>query len=61
MGQPDWNLATWEGARREALRRWSQMPLERIISALEEMEEVSAALHPEEVHPQQPSHGGSVT
>jgi hypothetical protein len=36
--QIDWSLTTWEGARREQLRRWSALPLEQIISALEEME-----------------------
>jgi len=40
----DWNLATWDGARREALRRWAQLPLERIIAALEEMQELSDML-----------------
>ncbi|NIP72371.1 MAG: hypothetical protein GWO16_04780, partial [Gammaproteobacteria bacterium] len=39
----DWSLTTWEGARREALRRWSELPLERIVAALEEMEQLSAA------------------
>lgn len=41
----DWSKTTWEGARREALRRWSQLPLERIIAAIEEMEELAAELH----------------
>lgn len=41
----DWSKATWEGARREALRRWSQLPLERIIAAIEEMEELATELH----------------
>jgi hypothetical protein len=36
----DWRLTTWEGARREELRRWSQLPLERIVAALEEMAEL---------------------
>lgn len=40
----DWSLTTWEGARREQLRRWSQLPLERIILALEEMEELAQQL-----------------
>lgn len=40
----DWRLTTWEGSRREQLRRWAQLPLERIIQALEEMEELSEAL-----------------
>jgi len=34
----DWSLTTWEGARREQLRRWAALPLESVISALEEME-----------------------
>jgi hypothetical protein len=36
----DWRLTTWEGARREELRRWAQLPLERIVAALEEMAEL---------------------
>lgn len=40
----DWRLTTWEGARREALRRWSGLPLEQIVAALEEMEQLSEAL-----------------
>lgn len=35
----DWGLTTWEGARREQRRRWAALPLERIIPALEEMQE----------------------
>ena len=34
----DWSLTTWEGARREQMRRWAALPLERAIMALEEME-----------------------
>jgi hypothetical protein len=41
----DWSLTTWEGARREQLRRWSELPLERIILALEEMQRVSDMLN----------------
>jgi hypothetical protein len=40
----DWSLTTWEGARREQMRRWSELPLERIILALEEMEELAERL-----------------
>jgi len=40
----DWSLTTWEGARREAIRRWAALPLENIIAALEEMEELSKQL-----------------
>lgn len=41
----DWSLTTWEGARREQLRRWSELPLDRIILALEEMQRVSEILN----------------
>jgi hypothetical protein len=34
----DWSLTTWEGARREQLRRWAALPLENIVAALEEMD-----------------------
>jgi|GEM_PF-300208 len=37
----DWSLTTWEGARREQLRRWAALPLERIILAIEEMDELA--------------------
>ncbi len=40
----DWQLTTWNGSRREELRRWAALPLERMIAALEEMEEFSNAL-----------------
>jgi len=40
----DWSLTTWEGARREQMRRWSELPLERIILAIEEMEELAVRL-----------------
>lgn len=37
----DWRLTTWEGSRREQLRRWAALPLERIILAIEEMEDLA--------------------
>jgi len=37
----DWSLTTWEGARREQLRRWAALPIERIVLALEEMQELT--------------------
>jgi hypothetical protein len=40
----DWSLTTWDGARREQLRRWSQMPLAEMILALEEMQVLSERL-----------------
>jgi len=41
----DWNLATWDGAKRETLRRWAKLPLERVIAALDEMQELNKTLH----------------
>ena len=40
----DWSLTTWEGSRRESLRRWAKLPLEKIIAALEEMQELNEML-----------------
>jgi hypothetical protein len=37
-GNIDWSLTSWEGACREQLRRWAELPLEDIVAALEEME-----------------------
>lgn len=34
----DWTLTTWEGARKEQMRRWAALPLENIVAALEEMQ-----------------------
>jgi hypothetical protein len=34
----DWSLTTFEGARREQMRRWAELPLEQILAALEEMD-----------------------
>ncbi len=40
----DWRLTSFEGARREQLRRWAQLPLENILLAIEEMEDIAARL-----------------
>lgn len=40
----DWRLTTWEGARREQLRRWAELPLERVLLALEEMQDLAERL-----------------
>lgn len=37
----DWSLTTWEGSRREQLRRWSRLSLREILLAQEEMRELS--------------------
>ena len=40
----DWSAATFDGARREQVRRWSQLSLREVIAALEEMEQLAATL-----------------
>ena len=40
----DWSLTSWEGARREQLRRWAALSLEDIVRALEEMEDLATRL-----------------
>lgn len=40
----DWSLTSWDGCRRETLRRWAELPLERVIAALEEMQQLSDML-----------------
>ena len=42
----DWSLATYEGARREQLRRWGALPLREIILALEHMQAMALKLAP---------------
>lgn len=37
----DWSMTTWEGSRREQLRRWAQLTLEEIVQAQEEMAELN--------------------
>jgi hypothetical protein len=37
----DWSLCTYEGAEREQLRRWSQLPLRAKLEAVEEMGELA--------------------
>lgn len=37
----DWSLTTWEGSRREQLRRWAELSLREIIQAQEDMRELS--------------------
>jgi hypothetical protein len=40
----DWSRTTWDGARLEQMRRYAALPLERIIAALEEMDELTRSL-----------------
>ena len=44
MDAIDWNLTTWEGSRREQLRRWAALSLEEILLAQEEMQELAGKL-----------------
>jgi hypothetical protein len=37
----DWSLTTWEGSRREQIRRWSKLSLREILLAQEEMQELA--------------------
>lgn len=37
----DWTLTTWEGSRREQLRRWRKLSLRDRLRAIEEMADVS--------------------
>lgn len=40
----DWRVTSFEGARREQLRRWAQLPLENILLAIEEMQDIARQL-----------------
>jgi len=42
----DWRLTTWDGSRREELRRWAALPLERVILAIEEMQDLAEQFRP---------------
>jgi len=46
VGKIDWSLTTWEGSRREQLRRWSELSLREILLAQEEMQELAEKLGP---------------
>lgn len=40
----DWSKTTWEGSRREQLRRWRALSLRERLLAVEEMAELSERL-----------------
>ena len=42
----DWSLTTWEGSRREQMRRWAALPLEQMIQSIEEMAELVELFRP---------------
>jgi hypothetical protein len=37
----DWSLTTWEGSRREQIRRWRELTWDEILAAQEEMAEIA--------------------
>ncbi len=37
----DWSLTSWEGSRREQLRRWRLLSLRQRLLALEQMSEIA--------------------
>lgn len=37
QGEIDWSLTTWEGSRREQLRRWCSLTLRERLEALDDM------------------------
>ena len=48
-GEPygiDWSLTTWEGSRREQIRRWSELTMDEILAAQEEMADLAEKLGP---------------
>lgn len=40
----DWSLTSWEGSRREQLRRWAELTFDEILEAQEEMAELAEEL-----------------
>lgn len=40
----DWSVTSFEGAHREQLRRWAELPLEDVVRALEEMADIAGEL-----------------
>ena len=40
----DWSMTTWEGSRREQMRRAAKIPFDRILDCLEEMAYISEEL-----------------
>jgi hypothetical protein len=41
----DWSLTTWHGSRREQIRRWSELTMDEILDAQEEMAALAEELH----------------
>lgn len=43
LSEFDWRITSFEGARREQLNRWAHLPLEQILLAIEEMQDIAQA------------------
>ena len=41
----DWSLTAWERGRREQMRRWSELTMDEILEAHEEMADLTEQLH----------------
>lgn len=40
----DWSVTTWEGSRREQLRRWRALTLRQRLEALDDMQRTATTL-----------------
>lgn len=40
----DWSVTTWEGSRREQIRRWRRLTVRERLEALDEMTELAERL-----------------
>jgi len=40
----DWSITTWEGSRREQMRRAAKIPFDRILDCIEDMADISDEL-----------------
>jgi len=42
----DWSFTTWEGSRKEQIRRWSKLTFDQILYAQEEMADLAEEFSP---------------
>lgn len=61
VSEMDWSIATFDGARREQLRRWADLPLIDILTALEEMEMLAVKLGGTQSTPSRPQEADTST
>lgn len=41
----DWSLTTWEGSRKEQLRRWQKLSVRERLQAVEDMSELAKKMY----------------